>query len=534
MRKTLKIIHRVEAAVRVNLFLYYFSKLPLIGRIVTKEAYADEDIKKTIRVIAGVFHAMKELLTKVLYLFLAMFLPLLMFYGEDPEAGYEAFLYLFFVLSILGTSLFNLSLIEPKQQKYVAIQLMHIPAKDYLFAKLCETYAIKFISYLPVLMLITLLLGKSVLQGVLLAVYVALFHFTGEGIVAWYFKKKGKSIKNSFLVTLAVLFVLAAYVPIVFRLKLPMEEILFSLPMLIFLVVPSILFLRYLYDYSEYEQLYFATNRMDALQVNKEQVSREAQFRAVKLKSKDYTQMDAKASELRYGNKKGYEYLNAIFFARHKRLFLKRDFYIILGIAAVVSLLAIALKVVKEVDYVTKVNEYSAVFVFIMYLISTMIEPTRAMFYNCDLSLLKFSFYREEKVVLKNFVIRFKYVILYNLLPAIAMDAGLILLLIVSGSTERILELIPVLCLILVLAVFFAIFHLSVYYLLQPYTTELGIKNPLYKFVNTALYILCYMCLQIKKPADIFLVGVLVGTILYSVISMVLVFKLAPKTFRVR
>lgn len=534
MRKTLKIIHRVEAAVRVNLFLYYFSKLPLIGRIVTKEAYADEDIKKTIRVIAGVFHAMKELLTKVLYLFLAMFLPLLMFYGEDPEAGYEAFLYLFFVLSILGTSLFNPSLIEPKQQKYVAIQLMHIPAKDYLFAKLCETYAIKFISYLPVLMLITLLLGKSVLQGVLLAVYVALFHFTGEGIVAWYFKKKGKSIKNSFLVTLAVLFVLAAYVPIVFRLKLPMEEILFSLPMLIFLVVPSILFLRYLYDYSEYEQLYFATNRMDALQVNKQQVSREAQFRAVKLKSKDYTQMDAKASELRYGNKKGYEYLNAIFFARHKRLFLKRDFYIILGIAAVVSLLAIALKVVKEVDYVTKVNEYSAVFVFIMYLISTMIEPTRAMFYNCDLSLLKFSFYREEKVILKNFAIRFKYVVFYNLLPAIAMDAGLIILLIVSGSSERIIELIPVLCLILVLAVFFAIFHLSVYYLLQPYTTELGIKNPLYKFVNTVLYILCYMCLQIKKPADLFLVGVLVGTILYSVISMVLVFKLAPKTFRVR
>lgn len=534
MRKTIKIIHRVEAAINVNLFLYYFSKLPLIGRIVAKEAYADVDIKKTIRVIEGVLRGVKELVFKAVYLVLAMVLPIMVYDQGDGDSRYQMFLYLFFVLSILGTGLFNITLIEAKQQKYVAIQLMHIPAREYLFAKLCETYFIKFISYLPVLIIFTLILGGTVLQGILLAIYSALFHFTGEGIAAWYYKKKGKSISNWYIVVLVLLALLAAYIPVAFRIELPMEKLLFSLPMLLALVVPSILFLRYLYHYSEYEPLYYSTNQIVTLQMNKEQVSREAQFKGVKLKNKDYTQMDAKASELKHGNKKGYEYLNAIFFARHRRLFLKRDFYIIVGIAATVLIMAIALLAIGGVDYVDKVNEYSAVFIFIMYLISTMIEPTKAMFYNCDLSLLKFSFYREEKAVLKNFVIRFKYVILYNLIPAIAINLGLILLLVVSGSTERILELVPVLCLILVLSVFFAIFHLSVYYLLQPYTTELGIKNPLYKVVNSLLYILCYMCLQIKKPADIFLIAVLIGTILYSAVSMILVFKLAPKTFRVR
>ena len=46
--------------------------------------------------------------------------------------------------------------------------------------------------------------------------------------------------------------------------------------------------------------------------------------------------------------------------------------------------------------------------VFVMYLESTGARICKAMFFNCDISLLKYGYYREADVILKNFKIRLK------------------------------------------------------------------------------------------------------------------------------
>ena len=87
---------------------------------------------------------------------------------------------------------------------------------------------------------------------------------------------------------------------------------------------------------------------------------------------------------------------------------------------------------------------------------------------------------------------------------------------------------------ILLLSVFFSVHYLFLYYVFQPYTTELGIKNPFFNILNTAVYVACYLCLQLDTVPSSFVWIVLTATTVYIIIALVLVYHFAPKTFRVK
>ena len=72
------------------------------------------------------------------------------------------------------------------------------------------------------------------------------------------------------------------------------------------------------------------------------------------------------------------------------------------------------------------------------------------------------------------------------------------------------------------------------YYLFQPFTSELKIKNPFFGVINGIMYVLCYSCIQIRSTPTWFTPVVLVITLLYSAAILLLVLRRAPKTFRVK
>ncbi len=49
------------------------------------------------------------------------------------------------------------------------------------------------------------------------------------------------------------------------------------------------------------------------------------------------------------------------------------------------------------------------ILVFIMYCITSGRNITKALFYNCDYSLLKYGYYRKPEAILKNFRIRLRF-----------------------------------------------------------------------------------------------------------------------------
>lgn len=93
--------------------------------------------------------------------------------------------------------------------------------------------------------------------------------------------------------------------------------------------------------------------------------------------------------------------------------------------------------------------------VFIMYTMSTGERICKAMFYNCDISLLRYGYYRQGKVILSNFTSRLKRTVLLNIIPAFALCLAMMGIIIISGYVSELITMIPLFLSILSLACFF-------------------------------------------------------------------------------
>lgn len=186
----------------------------------------------------------------------------------------------------------------------------------------------------------------------------------------------------------------------------------------------------------------------------------------------------------------------------------------------------------------TKINDftlrYLPYFVFIMYIINRGTVVTQAMFMNCDHSMLTYRFYKTPKVILSLFKERLKTLIQINLLPAIVIAIGLPLILYLTGGTDNPLNYAILFISIIAMSIFFSVHYLILYYLLQPYNVNIEMKSSTYTIAQTITYFVCYAMLQIKMPTYIFGISTIIFSIIYCIISLVLVYKYAPKTFKLR
>ena len=153
---------------------------------------------------------------------------------------------------------------------------------------------------------------------------------------------------------------------------------------------------------------------------------------------------------------------------------------------------------------------------------------------NCDHSLLTYSFYKRPECILRLFRIRLWEIMKVNLLPAAVIGAGLALLLYQSGGTEEPMNYAILIVSILCVSMFFSVHYLTIYYLLQPYNAGTEIKSGTYRIVVTGTYFFCYYLMRLEMSALAFGLGTVIFCAAYCLIACVLVYKLAPKTFRLR
>ena len=173
-------------------------------------------------------------------------------------------------------------------------------------------------------------------------------------------------------------------------------------------------------------------------------------------------------------------------------------------------------------------------FTFIMYAINRGTGFTRTLFMNCDHSLLTYSFYKRPDFVLALFRIRLREIVKINAVPAVVIGVGLSLILYVSGGTDNPLNYVVLLVSILCMSVFFSIHYLTIYYLLQPYNAGTEIKSGTYQVILSVTYLVCFTLMRVKLPILVFGIACIVFCVVYSVAACILVYRLAPKTFRLR
>ena len=169
-----------------------------------------------------------------------------------------------------------------------------------------------------------------------------------------------------------------------------------------------------------------------------------------------------------------------------------------------------------------------------MYILNRGTTVTQAMFMNCDHSMLSFRIYRTPKVLLGVFKERLKTLITINLFPATEIGIGLAIMLFLTGGTENYLNYGILFISIIAMSIFFSVHYLVMYYLLQPYNVNTEMKSSTYKGVQAITYLVCYYMIQVKLPTLYFGIFTIIFSILYCVISLVLVYRLAPQTFKLR
>jgi len=156
---------------------------------------------------------------------------------------------------------------------------------------------------------------------------------------------------------------------------------------------------------------------------------------------------------------------------------------------------------------------------------------TQAMFFNCDHAMLRYNFYREPNSILELFKKRLIIVSKVNLLPAVIIGIGNIALLILTNNTNYI-TLITNFLYIVSLSIFFSVHYLVIYYLFQPFNKEMEVKKVSYSIMTLITYILTYSLAKIVIEPITLCIIVIVFTVIYVLISLKLVYKYAPETFK--
>ena len=156
------------------------------------------------------------------------------------------------------------------------------------------------------------------------------------------------------------------------------------------------------------------------------------------------------------------------------------------------------------------------------------------LFYNCDKSMLRFGFYRNPKTLLSMFRIRLIQVAKYNVMIGAAICAAVVAFRMVCGIWEFDGNMALFCLAVLVLSVFFTVHHLFLYYVFQPYSEEMNVKNPFFWAFNMVIYAVCFFCYEIQTGGVFFTMGVLAVTTAYIIVALMLVYRFAPKMFRVK
>lgn len=231
----------------------------------------------------------------------------------------------------------------------------------------------------------------------------------------------------------------------------------------------------------------------------------------------------------------GSEYLNKLLFSRYREVFNRKIQYLLIGFFIVVVSL-ISLRVLNISNYINERTTlgFLPLLFFLMYLLSFGKQTVQMVFINCDSSMLYYSFYRESNTILKGFTYRLKQVLKYNSL----IISGILLVFVLLHILNNFYlswQFFGILVLfLLALGLLFSFHELFIYYLLQPFTEDLSVRSPLYQVITWLFYYFSYINTQIKVVDFFYVICISIISILYVVVGLVVIYRMAPSTFRIK
>lgn len=522
MLKTLKISFSLKNTYRVNGILYSLKQIPLIKRILPATLYRVRGLKIFANLLSLLWEIISVFLGKFLY-FITMVVGFGLLYETVPAD--QVYLHILLFLTIIGAWM-NTNIFNPTKDKYYAMILMRMDARKYTLVNYIYAILKVIVGFLPFSLWFGLNKGIPLWLCLLIPFSVAGVKMAVAAFELWDYKKRGlvyneNKLRKHLWILVGLLLAAAYGLPAA---GIVVPGIVSAVLIVAFIPAGAVGLWEILHfsGYREINQQLLAqlTNQMDT-------IAQASQRQSQKMISTD-TSITSK--------RKGFEYLNELFIKRHRKILWSSTkkitsicLFILLGVL-------LAFYLVPEMK--EKTNELLMVFLpyfaFIMYAINRGTGFTRALFMNCDHSLLTYSFYKKPDMVLKLFRIRLREIMKINLPPALVIGAGLGVLLYASGGTDNPLNYVVLFVSILCMSMFFSVHYLTVYYLLQPYSVDAQVKSGTYQLVMSVTYFVCFYLMRVRMPTLVFGVMCIAFCVLYFIAACILIYRFAPKTFRLR
>ena len=524
MIKTFITSFKLQNTYRTNSIIYSIKQLPIIKRILPNSLYKNRGLKIFANIISILLEIINIFLGKLIYIAAMIFGPL-SWYNTN---GADIFLHLFIFLTLAGGVL-NTYMLNPTKDKYYAIILMNMNAREYGLSNYYYQLIKLVIGFLPLIILFGAMSGVPLWIQILLPFFIVAVKLIVMNYMICKYKKTKKiaseNLPTKFVWGFVGICLLLAYGLPVLGITINSISFLCISIITILLGIYSLVKIHNFEDYRKmYKQILTEPNVYMQEKANGTQAIKDNSLKQIELDTR-YT-----------SNKTGFAYFHDLFVKRHKKILteaIKKQSVVIL-----ILIVAMIIGIKINNDFKKQTNEillvYLPYFVFIMYLINRSSSVTGAMFMNCDHSMLTYRIYRTPKVILGIFKERLKTLITINLLPAFLIGGGLALLLYLSGGTDNPFNYAILFISIIAMSIFFSVHYLVMYYLLQPYNVSTEMKSSTYKVVQALTYIISWYMIQIKMPIFGFGIATIVFCIAYSLISLFLAYKYAPKTFKLR
>lgn len=519
-----------QAHKRLNGFFFYLRKIPFIGRKIPETIYQSYDLKSVLFLLYTIFFFPLSFLAKGLWLNI---FPLLAMMGSNLLENKDLFapqhnhlqigIVMWVVFVAWGVHFlagFNPGIATEDRD---FIQFFALPRTEVLQIKRYSQPLVIALLYGPALAFSS---WNAQNPWLFVLGIGSLFasRWTGNVLMRWTYQWKwSKKQLTNFTIFQMCLIILLTLCVLLFRdFITPLTILLLSMTQLLL----SVLCLFYLKTFQKNEQLY--TYQMEYSLVMEKEV-------AGVLASNEYTRqgiaMQQKLSleaQKDLSHLKGMAYLNALLFQRYRPILWKRQRNWLLAFAAAALIgLEIALYQGTFMTEKTLLPLLPLSFM-LMYICSMGKAISQMVFVNCDIAMLHYPFYREAKTILEGFRFRFLKTCQYN-----ASLAGAIFLMCqVWGGFRYSLGFNLLLALLLLsLTALFSFHDLFIYYLLQPFTADMEVTNPVYKFLSGLLYWVAYFNTQLGIRGVHYLLLLSIVLLLYVGLGYLLLLKKAPKTF---
>ncbi|HEL1811073.1 TPA: hypothetical protein TXY98_000786 [Streptococcus suis] len=520
----------------VNGFFYYLRKLPLVGKSIPESIFKSYSFKSGLFLLLHILSIPSRFLVKGLWLALNFYFASfwmnilaseeLTFWNILPGTWLLGFsLWLIFVGYTYRFGKGFEPFIAKSEREFM--QNFGLSQSSFLQSQLFVEPIITSLFYLPALLIFSSLSGNWLYLPLGLLTIPA-GSFTGQALNRALFNRGIFARRNSWQSWIILGTGLAAIASLIlFRNHL---SPIFLLPVL----ACQILLIWFGYGYLKQQ-----TNHLDSLYYCMDQSLQMDKKIFEMTKGNEYTrqglQMQAKLS-METGKDlshlSGMTYLNALLFDRYKKVLYKKVRGWVLSLVVILVALEAFRYYLEPFELTDAVLLRCLPFSFmIMYVASSGKVVAQMVFVNCDISMLHYPFYREAKTIIAGFNYRFLQICKLNLIFA----SSLFLTIMALGRFAFSLETILLTALLLIsLTALFSFHDLFIYYILQPFTKDMDVSNPLYKFLSGALYWVAYLNTQLDLGSHTYILLVSLAMITYVSIGYWILLKKAPQTFRLK